>query len=144
MIEITDKISVPEDELVFRSSRSSGPGGQNVNKVNTRVTLYFDVANSASVGENQKRRILRKLSTRADKHGVIRVVAQKYRSQKANRGAAIERLRELLAGVLKKRPARKRTKVPRWAHEKRLRDKKQHGMLKQRRAKKDWAEHLAD
>jgi ribosome-associated protein len=138
MIEITDKISVSEDELEFRSSRSGGPGGQNVNKVNTRVTLFFDVAHCESLSQTQKQRILKKLATRVDKRGVLRVVAQKHRSQKANRTVAIERLRELLAGALKKKRPRKKTEVPRWADEKRLRDKKQRGLLKQQRAKKDW------
>lgn len=144
MIEITDKISVSEDGLEFRSSRSSGPGGQNVNKVNTRVTLFFDVAHCESLSRAQKRRILKKLATRVDKRGVLRVVAQKHRSQKANREVAIERLRELLAGALKKKPPRKKTKVPRWADEKRLRDKKQRGLLKRQRAKKDWNRDMSD
>jgi len=144
MIEITDKISVSEDELEFRSSRSGGPGGQNVNKVNTRVTLFFDVAHCESLSQAQKQRILKKLATRVDKRGVLRVVAQKYRSQKANRTVAIERLRELLVGALKKKPPRRKTRVPRWADEKRLRYKKQRGMLKQQRAKKDWNRDMSD
>ena len=93
---------IPEDELAFKFSRGGGPGGQNVNKVNTRVTVFFDAANSRSFSDEQKERILRRLASRADKDGVIRVVSQQHRTQKANRDAAVERLEELLKGALKK------------------------------------------
>jgi ribosome-associated protein len=66
MIEITDDIAICEDELVFKASRSGGPGGQNVNKVNTRVTLFFDVAGCEGLSDIQKQRILRRLATRAN------------------------------------------------------------------------------
>lgn len=138
MIEIKDNLFIHEDELVFEFSRSSGPGGQNVNKVNTRVTLFFDVANSASVSDVQKRRILRRLATRANKGGVIRVVSQKYRTQKANRKVVVERLVELLREAMKRRPVRKKTKVPEWAKQKRLEEKKRRSMLKQQRTEKDF------
>ncbi|MHC4096788.1 MAG: alternative ribosome rescue aminoacyl-tRNA hydrolase ArfB [Planctomycetota bacterium] len=127
-----------EDEFVFKASRSGGPGGQNVNKVNTRVTLFFDVAGCADFSEIQKRRILARLSTRADKNGVIRVVSQKYRTQKANRRTAVERLQELLKGALKTKPVRKKTKVPKRARLRRLEEKKRRSMLKRQRAEKDF------
>jgi len=120
MIKITDQISISADELVFKFSRSSGPGGQNVNKINSRVTLLFDLSNSKSFSIYQKRRILTRLASRADKHGVIRVVSQHYRTQKANRRAVAERLGELLAEALKTKPARKKTTVPYQAKQKRL------------------------
>ena len=138
MIEIERNIFICEDELVFKFSRSGGPGGQNVNKLNTRATLFFDVANTKSFSDEQKKRILRRLATRADKNGVIRVVSQKYRTQKANRRVAIERLVELLREALRKKPVRKKTKVPEWAKQKRLEEKKQRSMLKQQRAEKDF------
>ena len=112
MIEITDKICICEKGIVFKFSRSSGPGGQNVNKVNTRVTVFFDVARCKRYSDEQKKRILKRLATRASKDGVIRVVSQKYRTQKANRQAATERLIELLGEVLKKRKTRKKSSVP--------------------------------
>ena len=144
MIEIGKGISIREDELIFKLSRSSGPGGQNVNKVNTRVTLFFDVANCNIFSDLQKQRILKRLATRADKNGVIRVASQKYRTQKANRSAAIERLRQLLKDSLRTRPVRKKTKVPKYAQQQRLEEKKRRSLLKKQRAKKSWADDLGD
>jgi ribosome-associated protein len=144
MIEITGHISISEDELVFKASRSGGPGGQNVNKVNTRVTLFFDVGNCDSLSDAQKRRILTRLRTRADKNGVLRVVSQKHRTQRANRQAAIERLQELLADAVKTRPVRKKTTIPRAVNRRRLEDKRRRSLLKQQRARKNMGEGLAD
>ena len=138
MIEITDGVFISEDDLVFKASRSSGPGGQNVNKVNTRVTLFFDVAECEVLSDIQKRRILARLSTRSDKNGVIRVVSQKFRTQKANRRTALERLQELLREALKTRPVRKKTKVPERARLRRLEEKKRRSILKRQRAEKDF------
>jgi len=138
MIEITDDIAICADEFVFKASRSGGPGGQNVNKVNTRVTLFFDVAGCEVLSDIQKQRILRRLATRADKNGVVRVVSQKYRTQKANRRASVERLQELLREALKTKPVRKKTKVPERAHRRRLEEKKRRSMLKRQRAEKDF------
>ena len=135
MIQITSDMFINEDELIFKTSRSGGPGGQNVNKVNTRVMLLFDVANCESFSDVHKRRILTHLVTRADKNGVIRVVSQRFRTQKANRRAAVERLGELLKEALRKTPARKKTKIPEHARQKRLEEKKQRSMLKQQRMK---------
>ena len=84
MIEINEQIFISEDKLIFKYSRSSGPGGQNVNKVNTRVTVFFDVAGCDKFSDSQKKRIFKRLATRIDKDGIIRVVSQKYRTQKAN------------------------------------------------------------
>ena len=136
MIEIKDGVVISEDEFIFKASRSRGPGGQNVNKVNTRVTLFFDVANCRSLSDGQKTRILKRLRTRADKNGVLHIVSQRHRSQRANRQAAKERLIELLAGALAKRPVRKKTKVPASAVQRRLDEKKQRSGLKQQRMAK--------
>ena len=144
MIVITDDIFICEDELIFKASRSGGPGGQNVNKVNTRITLFFDVANCESFSDVQKRRILSRLSTRADKNGLIRVASQRFRTQKANRRAAVERLQQLLAEALKTRPVRKKTRVPYAAKKRRLEEKRRRSLLKRQRAKRNLAEDLAD
>ena len=138
MIQIDTHNAISEDELVFKVSRSSGPGGQNVNKLNTRVTVFLDVARSASLSDAQKRRIRQALATRMNKDGVLRVVAQKHRTQEANRRAALERLRELLTEALKPRVVRKKTKVPAGARERRLKEKKQRSLLKRQRSGKDW------
>ena len=144
MIEIKDNIFIRDDELIFKASRSGGPGGQNVNKVNTRIMLFFDVASCESFSDVQKRRILTRLATRADKNGLVRVVSQKYRTQKANRRAAVERLQQLLAEALKIRPVRKKTKVPYAAKQRRLEEKRRRSLLKRQRSKKNSAEDFAD
>jgi ribosome-associated protein len=135
MIEIIRNVYIGEDELVFRASRSAGPGGQNVNKVNTRMTLLFDVTGSRSLSDRQKQQILFRLSTRIDKNGLLQVASQKFRTQKANRNAAIEKFQKLLADALKNRPKRKKTRVPFAARQKRLDEKRKHSLLKKQRAK---------
>ncbi len=144
MIEIGKGIFISEDRIVFKASRSGGPGGQNINKVNTRITLLFDVLNCVSFSDTQKQRILKRLATRADKNGVIRVVSQKFRTQNANRRVAVERLRELLKEALETKPIRKKTKVPYSAKQRRLEEKKRRSQLKQQRAEENWDEDLAD
>ena len=138
MLKIRNDIEIDEKQLVFKVSRSGGPGGQNVNKVNTRVTVYFDVANCDSFTGVQKRRILSRLKTRADKAGVVRVVSQKYRTQKANKTAAMERLVSMLEEALKTRPKRRKTKVPRHAVEQRLKQKRHRSLLKRQRVKSNY------
>ena len=138
MIEIRDNILISENELVFKFSRSSGPGGQNVNKVNTRVTLLFDLANSTNLSDVQKKRILEQLAGRASKDGVIRAVSQRHRTQKANRSAVVERLQKLLSLAIETRPIRKKTNVPGSAKRQRLEEKKRRSILKQQRTQPDF------
>ena len=144
MIEIKKGTYISEDELVFKASRSSGPGGQNVNKISSRVTVFFDAANCQSLSDTQKRQILSRLATRADKKGVIRVVSQRHRSQKANRDTAVERLRQLLTAALKTKPVRKKTKVPYQAKQQRLEEKRRRSLLKQQRAQKKYDTDYGD
>ena len=136
MIAVTDSLSIPEEELTFTASLSSGPGGQNVNKVSTKVTLWFDVANSASLSPEQKELITSRLGSRMSKDGVLRVISQQTRSQAANREAAIERFVELLGAALKPEKARKKTRVSTAAKRRRLEEKKQRSFLKRDRSKK--------
>jgi len=138
MMDMTEDALIPENELVFKASRSSGPGGQNVNKLNTRVTVQFDVAGSPSLSDEQKQQILRRLATRVDKAGVLHVTAQKHRSQEANRREAMDRLQELVRAALTPVPVRRKTKTPAAAREQRLREKKQRSVRKQQRRQAGW------
>ena len=115
-----ERISIPDGEIRFATSRSSGPGGQNVNKVESRVTLLFDLDASPSLDEDQKRRVRSRLASRINKQGVLRVVAQKHRTQAANRETALERFRQLLGDALAERPERKPTRVSKAARRRRL------------------------
>ncbi len=135
MIKIKEGILIGEDEISFTFSRSSKPGGQNVNKISSRVTLLFDVANSPSLSAEHKNQITTRLRTRINKYGVLRVVAQRHRSQAANREAAIERFVELLQETLKPVKARKKTRISFTAKKRRLNGKKRRSRLKQERAK---------
>ncbi len=136
MIEITDHISIPEEELRFTASLSSGPGGQNVNKVSSRVTLWFDVVNSPSLSEEQKGLVMRRLASRIGKNGVLRVISQQTRSQVENKELVVERFMELIQDALKQVPMRKKTRVSKRAKLRRLEEKKQRGIQKQERSKK--------
>jgi ribosome-associated protein len=135
MVRINSGLSIPDGELSFTFSRSGGPGGQNVNKLNTRVTLLFDVAGSPSLSKAQKERILERLSTRISRGGVMRVVSQKHRTQKMNRDAAVERFAELLRGALAQRRRRRKTGVPAASRRRRLEDKRRRSRLKANRTR---------
>jgi len=139
-MDAAEGVPVPEGELVFKASRSSGPGGQNVNKLNTRVTVLFDVAGSPSLSEEQKQQIQRRLAGRLDRRGVLHVAAQKHRSQEANRRAAVERLQQLVREALRPAPVRRKTKAPGAARERRLQAKKQRSERKQQRTGRTWGE----
>lgn len=140
MIEITRQLSIPDEELRFTFSRSGGPGGQNVNKVSTRATLWFDVAGSASLTEEQREKIIRRLGNRVSREGVLQVAAAQFRTQGANREDALRRFAALIAGALYEKPRRKKTGVPRRAREARLQAKKRRGMKKAIRSVKSWDE----
>jgi ribosome-associated protein len=135
MIEIGPHLAIPDDELTFVTSRSSGPGGQNVNKLETRVTLLFDVAGSPSLTDEQRQRIADRLSGRINKDGVLRVASQRHRTQAANRQAAVERFVELIGEALASRRRRRPTRPSRAAERRRIEQKKRRGELKRRRRK---------
>ena len=134
MVRIREGILIGEDELTFTFSRSSKPGGQNVNKISSRVTLLFDVANSPSLSAENKNRIMTRLRTRVNKDGILRVVSQRHRSQAANREAAVERFVELLQEALKPIKFRKKTRISAAARNRRLNKKKRRSRLKQERS----------
>jgi ribosome-associated protein len=138
MIPINDNLSIPESEISFAASRSGGPGGQNVNKVSSRVTLSFDVVRSSALSEEQKKSILRTLATRINKDGILRIVSQRTRSQEMNREDALERFSELLRIALTPKRLRIKTRVPGAAKERRLEDKRKRTVTKQARTKRGW------
>ena len=130
----TQRIPSTEDlinELVFTNSRSSGPGGQNVNKVNTKVSLRFDVRHSIVLTEEQKEFIAKKLSTRMTKEGVLILTAQDKRSQSQNKEAVIIRLNDILIKIFTPRKARKSTKPTRSSTRERIMAKKHRSEKKQ-------------
>jgi len=134
MARIDRKIEIPEDEIVLTFSRSSGPGGQNVNKLNTRVTLYFDPTGSKVLTDEEKQRIYKKFKSNLEKDGSLKIICQTHRTQAANRKAAIERLQELLSEALREPKIRHKTKVPWAAKLKRLEKKRRRSFLKKQRS----------
>lgn len=132
-IDIGSGLAIPEAELRFTTARSSGPGGQNVNKLETKVTLVFDVAGSPSLSDEQRQRIADLLGSRLSRRGVLRVTSQRHRSQAANRKAAVERFAELLAAALSEDPERRPTRVPRAVRRRRLEAKRRRSRVKHER-----------
>jgi ribosome-associated protein len=122
-------------EFTFTASRSSGPGGQNVNKVSTRVELRFDIKGSVLLTEEEKETILATLANKINARGELIIVAQKDRSQVKNREKTIEKFYILLIKALTPPKERKPTKPPRAAKEKRLEEKQIQSEKKERRKK---------
>lgn len=127
------RLRVPRSELLFRATRAGGPGGQNVNKVATRVELAWDFMASGAPTPEQKERLAAKLAARLDAEGRLRVVAAAERSQFRNRQAAEGRLVELVAAALRLPRKRKPTKPPAAARERRLEAKRRTGAKKRER-----------
>ncbi len=132
-IRLGKSLIFDSQDIRFETTRSSGPGGQNVNKVSTKVTLCFDLQGTRALDAAQKRILHRKLGTRISKMGILRVTSRKYRSQPANKKAAVRRFEELLTEALKPTKKRIATRVRRSAVEKRIRQKKERGRVKQGR-----------
>ncbi len=128
---------IPSSELTFKTSRSSGPGGQNVNKVETKVTLLFDLDNSPSLSDEQRATIRAAYPGRINKEGILRVTSSKHRSQSANRQAATERFHQLIADALTPTRPRRPTKPSKRAETKRLEEKRKRGEIKRLRQKPD-------
>jgi ribosome-associated protein len=134
MIDVAPGVEIPESEIRFVASRSGGPGGQNVNKVSSRITLLFDVRGSAALDEAQKEKIAARLATRINREGVLQVSSQRHREQGMNRAAALERFANLLRDALTDAPPRRKTRVPRAAKRKRIEEKKRRAEIKSARA----------
>ena len=136
MVQITEGIEIPDHELDFIATRSGGPGGQNVNKVASRVTLRFDVDHSAALDPEQRKRIRAKLATRISKDGILQVTSQRTRSQDLNREDVLKRFAELLRNALHQEKSRIKTKASRASQEERLREKRKRTDVKQARSVK--------
>lgn len=120
-------------ELKFKTSRSGGKGGQNVNKVSTKVELNFDILNSALLDAEQKIKVLKKLEKRITKEGVLQIIVQTERTQLGNKRLAIEKFNELIAISFLEKKKRKPTKPGKGAVEKRIKEKKMKGEKKKLR-----------
>lgn len=135
---IRGSVSLPEAELMWRFSRSSGPGGQHVNTSDSQVELRFDLAATDVLPEVWKDRALQRLESRLV-GGVVTVRASEHRSQWRNRETALVRLASLLAEATAPPPKpRRKTRIPRGINERRLREKKQRGDTKRGRSGRDW------
>jgi ribosome-associated protein len=131
---VSDRMEIPDGELEFATSRSSGPGGQNVNKVSTRVTLLWNVDTSPSISGEQRALVRERLAGRISREGVLRVSSQRHRTQLANREAAIARFAELVAEALSEAPRRIPVRVPHSVDQKRLEEKRRRSRLKRTRS----------
>ncbi len=127
------KYGVLDNELEFSFSRSSGPGGQSVNKVNSRVELRFEIESSQILTEEQKSRIFSKLSSRISNDGVLHLSGQEERSQVKNKESVIKRFYKLINKALKVHKKRVKTKPSKSSVEKRLKTKREVSEKKQRR-----------
>jgi ribosome-associated protein len=135
MIAIMTGVEIPETELEFIASRSGGPGGQNVNKVSSRVTLRFDLDRTTALNPEQRERIRKRLSSRISKEGVLQISSQRTRSQELNREDAVARFVELLRAALREEKRRVKTKATRSSREERLKEKRIRTAVKQARTK---------
>lgn len=133
MIHITRSISLDENEIEEKFIRSSGPGGQNVNRVETAVQLRFDAAGSPSLPDEVKKRLKRVAGKRLSREGVLVIDARRYRTQEQNRRDALERLRKIIAKAAEKPKARKPTKPTRASRERRMEAKERRSRTKRLR-----------
>ena len=135
-LHVSAAVVIPAAELQWRFSRSSGPGGQNVNKVETAVELGFDLEGTGAIGPFQKQRLLERLGSRCVA-GCLRVAVSEHRSQYQNRQLALQRLGDLLREALKPPPKlRKPTKPTRGAVKRRVEAKRQRSQVKQARQRR--------
>ena len=133
MLHITRTIQINENEITFSFIRSSGPGGQNVNKVATAAQLRFDVKNSPSLPEAVKKRLIRLGGKRITDDGVLTITAQRFRTQERNRIDGLERLTLLIRKAANPPKPRRKTRPPKKSIEKRIQNKKSRSRIKKLR-----------
>ncbi len=141
-IRVDGNIDIPLSEIQFRFSRSGGPGGQNVNRVSTRVELLFDFASTTRFDAAAKPLLQRNLKNKIDSKGILRIVAQESRSQWKNRERAIEKFIELLNRASREKKERKATVPAKAAQRKRVQEKKRHSAVKSMRRKNIGADDI--
>lgn len=135
MLQITDIISVQECELDFNFIRSSGPGGQNVNKVATAVQLRFNIRKSKSLSDDIKKRLIMLAGKKVSSDGILIIDARRYRSQERNRNDAMKRLYALIEKAAREPKVRKKKKISQIYHKKRLEEKRKRSEIKEIRKK---------
>ncbi len=133
MLVVNRRIRIPTSEFRFTFARSAGPGGQNVNKVNTKVTLHWPVESSPSLPDDIRDRFRSKYGQRINKNGELVIYSQRYREQGRNTDDCLDKLREMLLDVATAPKKRKRTRPSRASKERRLRDKKAKSQAKESR-----------
>ena len=132
-IEVNEVLSIPRSEIEAKASRSSGAGGQHVNKTSSRIELTWNIRQSRSVTDEQRAILEERLASRISEDGAVRVISSETRSQTRNRELAEARLAELVAKALRVPKKRRPTRRPRSANEARLTEKKKHSEKKRER-----------
>jgi len=136
-LQINNQVVIPLSELSFRYARSSGPGGQHVQRTETKVEMLFDLAGSPSLSEAQRQLALSRLGGRVDQLGVLHLTSQTGRSQLENRADVVDRFRRLLAAALKPAKARRPTRPTAAARQERLEGKRRRSQSKRLRGRVD-------
>jgi ribosome-associated protein len=130
MLQITSRITIPDDELVFTFARSGGPGGQNVNKVNSKATLRWNPGASAALPDDVRERFLKQFASRLTTEGDLLIVSQESRDQPKNIAASLNKLKAMIAVVLTPPKKRRPTRPTKGSKTRRLKEKKQRSEVK--------------
>jgi ribosome-associated protein len=138
MLIVNDRIRIPLREFNFTFARSSGPGGQNVNKVNTKATLHWDVTRSASLPDDVRQRFFDKFKNRINREGQLVLASQRFRDQGRNVADCLAKLREMIEQVLQAPLPRKKPKLSRAAKARRRADKRVAAQKKEARRPPTW------